>query len=427
MILVVSSNSLLVNQLRSYAAHRVELHFESNVSTARTTFTRGVSQWAVVLIDFTEDHEARKKLLRRIVHIRRNTTIIGIVPENKVLLGFELALRGMDQIIVAPASVQQITGELFRTLTTIPIPKREAPINRQQILAAIQPFRGFSEGARYLRHAIVQASMTHLPVLITGETGVGKQVVARAIHESSLQSQYPFIDINVAAVAETLFEAEFFGSVPGAFTGAIRREGYFKSAHQGTLFLDEIGELRFGLQTKLLKVIESGEIRPVGQDKLTPVDVRIISATNQTLETHVRAGSFRRDLWYRLTGMEIQVPPLRDRWEDIPAITRIILHRKRMNHITLRPDAFRLLQHYNWPGNVRELASVLERSIARAQSNTLTARDIIFDRRLSRGVGIPEPMKSLEQDPLIDPDPAQESPVTTDDALPPNTGVSQLE
>ena len=427
MIFVVSSNAILIKQLRAHIAHRVEVHIEHDVTAARTAFADGLSQWAVVLIDFTEDQGARKKLFRRMVHIRHNTTIVGLIPENMGVLGFELALRGMDQCIVAPASIQRITEALFRTLTTIPVPKREPPINRQQILTALQPFRGFSEGARYLRHAIVQASMTELPVLITGETGVGKQVVARAIHESSLRAENPFIDINIAAVPETLFEAEFFGAVPGAFTGATRREGYFRSAHQGTLFLDEIGELRYGLQPKLLKAIESGEIRPVGQDKPSHADVRIISATNHTLDIHVRAGHFRRDLWYRLTGIEIHVPPLRDRWEDIPTIARMVLHRRRMNHITIRPDAFRLMQHHPWPGNVRELASVLERSVARARSNTLGARDIIFDRRLSWSVVAPEAVapEPVAPEPVL---PEQDSPtptVPTAEPPPLNTHNSQ--
>ena len=206
-------------------------------------------------------------------------------------------------------------------------------------------------------------------VLITGETGTGKELVARAIHENSTRSKEPFITINCGAFPETLLESELFGYVKGAFTGANdNRQGLFRGAHGGTLFLDEIGNMSLPMQVKLFRVLQEGKVRPVGSNEETEVDVRVIAATNKDLEKAIADGEFREDLFYRLSVIPMHLPPLRERREDIPLMARAFLERFRKSMEKpiegIGPEAMSLLEGYDWPGNVRELENTMERSVA---------------------------------------------------------------
>jgi two-component system response regulator PilR (NtrC family) len=206
-------------------------------------------------------------------------------------------------------------------------------------------------------------------VLITGESGTGKELVARAIHEHSPRAQKPFITIDCGAFPETLLESELFGYVRGAFTGANEnRQGLFKAAHGGTLFMDEIGNMPLSMQVKLYRVLQEGKVRPLGSTEESEIDVRVIAATNKNLEKEIAEGRFREDLYYRLSVIPIHVPPLRERRDDIPLLSRAFLERfrKAMNKTIegIDPEAMRLLEAHDWPGNVRELENTLERSVA---------------------------------------------------------------
>jgi two-component system, NtrC family, response regulator PilR len=221
--------------------------------------------------------------------------------------------------------------------------------------------------------AIFDMIMTVAPqtsrVLITGETGTGKELIARAIHENSARSKEPFITINCGAFPETLLESELFGYVKGAFTGANEnRQGLFRGAHGGTLFLDEIGNMSLSMQVKLFRALQEGKIRPVGSTEETEVDVRVIAATNKDLDKAIAAGEFREDLFYRLSVIPIQLPPLRERRDDIPLLARAFLERFRKSMEKpiegISPEAMSLLESYDWPGNVRELENTMERSVA---------------------------------------------------------------
>jgi DNA-binding NtrC family response regulator len=219
---------------------------------------------------------------------------------------------------------------------------------------------------------IRQAAPGDVNVLITGESGTGKELVAKALHFNSHRADRPFVPINCAAVPASLLESELFGHVKGAFTGAVSsRRGLFREAHGGTLFLDEIGDMAPELQAKLLRAIEDRSVRPVGSDQATPLDVRIIAATNQDLPARIRAGHFRDDLYYRLAVIPIQLPALRDRKDDIPLLAEHFLGRaiaasgKQVSGFT--PETMTVLLRHPWPGNVRELENVVERAV------TLTA------------------------------------------------------
>jgi two-component system response regulator AtoC len=200
------------------------------------------------------------------------------------------------------------------------------------------------------------------PVLLTGESGTGKEVAARGIHDSGPRHDQPFVALNCGAIADSLFESELFGYEKGAFTGAAaRQEGAFQQANGGTLFLDEIGELRLEVQSKLLRALESGEIRRIGATAPEYPDVRVIAATNRNLPEMVKAGTFRGDLYFRLAVLTVRLPPLRDHREDIRIIAKATLERAHPG-ARLTPEAITALEGYEWPGNVRELRNVLTRA-----------------------------------------------------------------
>src|SRR6202521_3274439 len=221
-------------------------------------------------------------------------------------------------------------------------------------------------------------------VLITGESGTGKELVARAIHENSARAQAPFITINCGAFPETLLESELFGYMKGAFTGANEnRQGLFQAAHGGTLFMDEIGNMSLTMQVKLYRVLQEGKVRPIGSTEESDVDVRIIAATNKEFEKEIAEGRFREDLYYRLSVIPIQVPPLRERREDIPLLARHFLERLRKTMEKpsegISPEALTRLESSDWPGNVRELENTMERAVALETGREISLR-VLPDR-----------------------------------------------
>lgn len=222
---------------------------------------------------------------------------------------------------------------------------------------------------------------TEATVLITGESGTGKELVARALHAQSLRKDEPLVTVNCAALAETLLESELFGHEKGAFTGADkRREGRFKQADRGTLFLDEIGEMPIGVQAKLLRALQQGEIQRVGSDKSEHVDVRVIAATNRDLRKEVEERHFREDLYFRLNVISLEVPPLRQRKEDIPLLAAHFLsHYAERNHKNVKgfsAQCMDMLLHYDWPGNVRELQNAVERAVILCTGEYVTGTEL---------------------------------------------------
>ncbi len=224
-------------------------------------------------------------------------------------------------------------------------------------------------GLREVMQQVRQVAPLESPVLLTGETGVGKDVIANVIHYSSSRSKGPFISVNCGAIPESLIDSELFGHEKGAFTGAIaRKRGRFERANKGTIFLDEIGELPLEAQVRLLRVLQTKEIERVGGSELIPLDIRIIAATNRNLEELVEKRDFREDLWFRLYVFPIWIPPLRERKVDIPALLQHFINQKsrelKLSHIpALSPDSVDMLMNYHWPGNVRELQNIVERAL----------------------------------------------------------------
>lgn len=277
-----------------------------------------------------------------------------------------LTLRKATERLRLHSRVQELEGELARL---------------EAIEKGDRPLLGRSEPMLRLKATIAKVAGFDTTVLVTGESGTGKELVARAIHQTGQRRSEPFVAINCGAIPATLLESELFGHVRGAFTDArTDKPGLFVEADGGTLLLDEVGELPTALQVGLLRVLQEGEIRPVGSTKNVKVNVRIVAATHRNLHEAVAEGDFREDLFYRLNVLQIEVPALRDRPEDIPLLTEYILTRVSARMGVSRPglskDATKLLVGYPWPGNVRELENVLERAVVLCDDNTISAASL---------------------------------------------------
>ncbi len=247
---------------------------------------------------------------------------------------------------------------------------------------------GQSPAMTLLRQTIAKVARSQAPVYIVGESGVGKELVARTIHSEGGRSDGPFVPVNCGAIPAELMESEFFGHKKGSFTGAhADKPGLFQTADGGTLFLDEIAELPLAMQVKLLRAIQEKTVRPVGANNEVPVDVRILSATHKDLSALVADGRFRQDLYYRINVIELRVPPLRERREDLPGLASRVLERLATAQgrpvPKLSDDALEALREYGFPGNVRELENILERALAMADDNELTATDLRLPRLAS--------------------------------------------
>ena len=242
-------------------------------------------------------------------------------------------------------------------------------------------FIGNSEATRIIRNTISKLARSQAPVYISGESGTGKELVARMIHEQGPRATNPFIPVNCGAIPHDLMESEFFGHKKGSFTGAVTdKDGLFQAAQGGTLFFDEIAELPLHMQVKLLRAIQEKSIRPVGANRELPVDVRILSATHSSLSDLVKAGKFRQDLFYRINVIELHIPPLRDRKEDLSLLTAHILQsyavESGMQMPELSADARAALEAYHFPGNIRELENILHRAITLCDGKIITADDL---------------------------------------------------
>ncbi|KAB2916354.1 MAG: PAS domain-containing protein [Hyphomicrobiaceae bacterium] len=288
-------------------------------------------------------------------------------------IGFVLYDR-VDHLKPILAKFERLQAELSRTHQKLDEERRAK--------YSFSNFIGLSVPAVEVKRVARRCALHDSPVLILGETGTGKELLAQAIHAGSARATGPFVAVNTAAIPETLLESEFFGAAPGAFTGADRRarDGKFQVADGGTLFLDEIGDMPLPLQAKLLRAIESKQIEPLGSNRLKTVDIRILAATSQDLARKVAAGTFRSDLFYRLNVLTVRVPPLRERLADLGPLAEHLLEQiarsSREPQRELEPDALDVLGRHHWPGNVRELRNVLERACVAADTTTITANDV---------------------------------------------------
>ncbi len=332
----------------------------------------------VVVCDVRMEGMNGLELLDRVRRTQPSLPFVMISGAGKVHDAVDAMKRGAFEYVMKPFDADQLRtavggaiGERLRQVTDSKRPSSPPPtLDNCEII-------GLGPAMRTLQASIDQVAESSAPVLITGETGVGKELVARAIHARGDRRSRPFAAVNASAVQEDLFESEVFGHVRGAFTGAAQsRKGLLTEADGGSLLLDEIGDMPMSMQSKLLRVLQFGEVRPVGSDKVHFVDVRILAATHRDLPALVREGRFREDLYFRLNVLPIFVPPLRDRREDIPALVAHFLAeaRRRAPRSPVRAvgdDAMRALVEGQWAGNIRELASAIERAVVFANDESL--------------------------------------------------------
>lgn len=318
----------------------------------------------------------RDKLAFLCVPIFYKGQVVGVLSADKL----SAHVKDLDEELSLLSSVAELLGKAvyFRAI------EEENKKLRQRLAHARRPktkIIGRSKAILNVLRAIDQVAETDTTVLIQGETGTGKELVAGAIHENSKRAKGPFIKVNCAAVPETLIESELFGHEKGAFTGAVaRRVGCFQEANKGTIFLDEIGELSPMAQAKLLRVLQEKEIQPVGSSKVIKVDVRVIAATNKDLEKEVLSGRFRSDLFYRLNVFPIYIPPLRERGSDILLLADFFVNKYseifKKNIKRISTSAIDMLMSYHWPGNVRELENCIERAVLIAEGNTIESHHL---------------------------------------------------
>ena len=318
-----------------------------------------VTQGRPALLDMLDTPKEPLVVMRLPIH-DADGAVIGAI-------GFALfdELRSLSPLLKRYASMQQ---ELASTRSLL---------KARQAKYSFNQFIGTSARSLEVKRRARRAASSDSPVLLLGETGTGKELLAHAIHAASPRAHKAFVSVNSAAIPETLLEAEFFGTAPGAFTGADRkgRAGKLQLAEGGTLFLDEIGDMPLPLQSKLLRVLQEKEYEPVGSNQMLQTDVRIVAATSRDLQAAMARGEFRADLYYRLNVLPIEVPALRERLEDLPALSEAILEDLGSRH-ELDDDAQALLTRHAWPGNIRELRNVLERATLLADQARLGVADI---------------------------------------------------
>jgi DNA-binding NtrC family response regulator len=335
----------------------------------------------VVLTDQKMAGGSGLDVLRAVQESDPTTSVIFLTAVGTVELAVESMRQGAFDFLTKPYVLDVMLATIRRACERTAL-LRENAVLRTTVrkLEGADEIIGESKSICVVRELIARVAQASSTVLITGETGTGKELVARAIHRNSPRANRPFIAINCAAVTETLLESELFGHERGAFTGAEKaRNGLFEAAHEGTLFLDEVAEMSPAAQAKLLRVLANGEIQRVGSTTLRKVDVRVLAATHRDLQTRVHGGQFREDLFYRLAVVPIQLPPLRERKEDIEDLCQMLCARiareMKVPSKQLSVGAVAKLRSYAFPGNIRELANLLERALILGQDFELQPED----------------------------------------------------
>lgn len=347
----------------------------------------------VVTLDYSLTEGDGGKVLKRIKEYNPEIEVIMISGQEDISTAVELLKSGAFDYIVKDDDTKDRLWNVLIHLQEIKGLKKEVETLKNELKKSFDFSKviiGQSEAIKKVFNLIEKAARTNITVSITGETGTGKEMVAKAIHYNSPRHKYPFVAINVAAIPNELLESELFGHEKGAFTGAAeKRIGKFEEAHKGTIFLDEIGEMDMHMQSKLLRVIQEREVTRIGGNAVIPIDVRIIVATNKNLLNEVNNKTFREDLYYRLLGLPIELPPLRERGNDILILAKHFIQsfcsENRMAVKTLSNSAMYKLKSYNYPGNVRELKSLMELACVMSDDDVINDENINLESNSNFG------------------------------------------
>lgn len=346
----------------------------------------------MVVSDVRMPGESGLDLLRRVREKRPDLPFLLVTAYADVREAVDALKLGAVDYLAKPVDLDELLAAVRDTLGVGSNEDAELPAGSMEGIVAESP------AMRSVLRDAYRVAQSDATVLLTGESGSGKEVVAQFIHRHSPRRDKPLVPVNCAAIAPTLLASELFGHEKGAFTGAVnKRRGYFREAHEGTLFLDEIGDMPLELQPSLLRATETGRITPVGSDKETVVDLRLIAATNHNLETDVAEGRFRQDLYYRLNVITIDIPPLRERPEDIGPLARLFLNRDSAENRRLSRAALQTLASHHWPGNVRELANAMAHVRLLSQTDVILPEHLPPAVRKAAGRIAPESRPSTEQ------------------------------
>jgi two-component system, NtrC family, response regulator AtoC len=335
----------------------------------------------IALCDVTMPDGSGIALLRDAHHSGLDTTFVIITGSSSVATAVEALRAGAQDYLLKPVNNEELLHRIAQIEAMRGLREENRVLRKAVDQRLLSVFRFQSPGMVQIERLVEKVAPTASTVLIVGESGTGKGLLAEEIHQRSLRRGRAFVSVNCGAIPEQLMESEFFGHTKGAFTGADRaRKGLFLEADKGTLFLDEIGELPMAMQTKLLHAIEHKYVRPVGSETPRQVDARIIAATNRDLQAMIAAGTFREDLYFRVGMFQITIPPLRERQADIRALVRHLMSnasaRSGAPEMEIKPDAEAYLLAHKWPGNVRELDNVISRARILAEDNCITVADL---------------------------------------------------
>jgi DNA-binding NtrC family response regulator len=348
-----------------------------------------------------DDHSACLEMLDLTNGLGVSIPVLGFSWDDRRATALEAMRHGAWDFFTQPLDVLTLKFALDRAHSRMVLSRDLAAARKLLLVQRVEGLIGNSKQMERVYELIHKVAGVFTSVLLCGESGTGKEVVARAIHRLGPRSGKPFVAFSATALPESLIEDELFGHEKGAFTGASQhRRGRFEEAHGGTIFLDEIGDLALPLQAKLLRVLQERTFERLGSNRPVPVDIRVICATNRNLEQMVQAGTFRQDLFFRISVLKIELPPLRNRTDDIPVLTEYFVRRFASAHGKdirgVSPGYLNALASHNWPGNVRELQNVVERSVVLADGNRLGVEDLPFE--LSRLVTISETPRGAYQE-----------------------------
>ena len=344
----------------------------------------------IVIADYMMPDGTALDLLPRLKEIDPDTPLLVLTAHGSIDLAVRAIKEGAEQFLTKPLELPALQVILQRLLQKQRNHHKQLASKTRQVRLAIDPFIGTSPAIRALADQARKILSSESPILIRGETGSGKGVLARWLHENSPRADEAFVDLNCAGLSRELLETELFGHEKGAFTSATAsKQGLFEVAHRGTIFLDEVGDVDLQIQPKLLKVLEEKRFRRVGDVRDRQVDVRLIAATHQDLGQFVREKKFRDDLYFRISTIPLSFPPLRERIEDIPTVAQYLLNKVSLDvgrgDLILDEDCIRALQAYSWPGNIRELRNVIERAVLLSDQYCITIKDLHFDGHGSVG------------------------------------------
>jgi DNA-binding NtrC family response regulator len=390
-VLVVDDEVEMLTMLRNYLTREdYAVHTAPSAETALHLLED--HDFDVVLTDLRMRGMDGLALVRELHTTRPETQVILMTGFGGIDMAVEAIKAGAYHFVAKPVKLPEV-GALVRKALT----ERELRRENRQLRQAVEERYAFGQllgksvVMQRLFALLERLAATSSIVLIQGDSGTGKELVARALHFHGPRQRHPFVPVNCAAMPEGLLESELFGHTKGAFSGAeLARRGLFLEAARGTLFLDEIGEMPLGMQAKLLRVLEQRQIRPVGSDREVSIDVRILAATNRDLHAAVQHGTFREDLYYRLNVMQVRVPPLHEHAEDIPFLAETFLQRhasaNQLGPRRFTREALRCLEQHVWPGNVRELSHVIERAVTLSEGEWVDVADLSLD-------ALPQPVR----------------------------------